>query len=67
MRKKTVLELTASSCIIMYLSNYCNFHVLMTNHITTKLTNPNQDQRRKYHRLTTTLHLTLKVTTAQVQ
>ena len=43
-----------------------NFHVLTTNHITTKLTNPNQDQRHKYHHLTTTLHLTLKMTAAQV-
>ena len=31
-----------------------NFHVLMTNHITTKLTNPNHDQRHKCHHLTTT-------------
>ena len=38
----------------------------MTNHITTKLTNPNQDQRQKCHHLTMTLHLTLKMTTAQV-
>ena len=38
----------------------------MTNHITAKLTNPNQDQRHKYHHLMTTLHLTLKMTTAQV-
>ena len=43
-------------------TNHNNFHVLMTNHITTKLTNPNNDQRHKYHRLTTTLHLTLKMT-----
>ena len=43
-----------------------NHNVLMTNHITTKLTNPNNDQRHKYHHLTTTLHLTLKMTTAQV-
>ena len=34
--------------------------------MTTKLTNPNHDQRHKYHHLTTTLHLTLKMTTAQV-
>ena len=32
----------------------------------TKLTNQNLDQRHKYHHLTTTLHLTLKMTTAQV-
>ena len=38
----------------------------MTNHITTKLTNPNVDQRHKYHHLTMSLHLTLKMTTAQV-
>ena len=38
----------------------------MTNHITTKLTYQNQDQRHKYHHLTKTLHLTLKMTTAQV-
>ena len=35
-------------------------------HITTKLINPNHDQRHKYYHLTTTLHLTLKMTTAQV-
>ena len=34
--------------------------------ITTKLTRPNQDQRHKYHHLMMTLHLTLKMTTAQV-
>ena len=45
--------------------NHYNFHVLTTNHITTKLTNPNQDQRHKYHHLKTTLRLTLKMTTAQ--
>ena len=39
-----------------------NFHVLTTNHMTTKLTNPNEDQRHKYHHLMTTLHLTLKMT-----
>ena len=32
----------------------------------TKLTYQNQDQRHKYHHLMTTLHLTLKMTTAQV-
>ena len=48
------------------LNNHYNFHILTTNHITTKLTNPNHDQRHKYHHLTTTLHLTLKMTTAQV-
>ena len=37
---------------------------LKTNHITTKLTNQNHDQRHKYHHLTTTLHLTLKIITA---
>ena len=42
-----------------------NFQVLMTNHITTKLTNSNPDQRYKYHHLTMTLHLTLKMTTTQ--
>ena len=46
-------------------TNHCNF-VLMTNHIMTKLTYQNQDQRHKYHHLMTTLHLTLKMTTAQV-
>ena len=30
------------------------------------MTNHNQDHRHKYHHLTTTLHLTLKMTTAQV-
>ena len=43
-------------------TNQCNFHVLMTNHIMTKLTNPNHDQRHKYQHL----HLILKRTTAQV-
>ena len=43
-------------------TNY-NFHVLATNHITTKLTNPNRNQRHKYHNLMTTLHLTLKMST----
>ena len=43
-------------------TNHCNFHVLTTNHITTKLTNPNHDQRHKYHHLATTLHSTLKMT-----
>ena len=37
-------------------TNHYNFHLLTTNLITTKLTNQNQDQRHKYHRLTTTLH-----------
>ena len=33
--------------------HHCNFHVLMTFHIMTKLTNPiNHDQRHKYHHLT---------------
>ena len=36
-------------------TNHCNFHVLTTNHITTKLTNPNHDETHKYHHLTTTL------------
>ena len=40
--------------------------VLTTNHITTKLTDPNHEQTHKYHHLTTTLHLTVKMTTAQV-
>ena len=47
-------------------TNHYNFHVLTTNHITTKLTYQSQDQRHKYHHLTTTLLLTLKMTTAQV-
>ena len=47
-------------------TSQCNFHVLTTNHITTKPTNKNQDQRHKYDHLTTTLHLTLMMTTAQV-
>ena len=47
-------------------TNHYNFHVLTTNHITTKLTYQNQDQRHKYHHLTTTLKLTLKMTTAQI-
>ena len=47
-------------------TNQNNFHVLTTNHITTKLTNPNHDQRHKYHHLTMTFHLTLKMTTAQI-
>ena len=46
-------------------TNHYNFHVLRTNHIMTKLTNPNHDQRHKYHHLTKTLHLSLKMTTAQ--
>ena len=37
------------------LTNQCNFHVLMTNRIMTKLTNSNHDRRHKYHHLTTTL------------
>ena len=40
--------------------------VEVVNHITTKLTYQNQDQRHKYHQLTTTLHSTLKMTTTQV-
>ena len=47
-------------------TNRCNFHVLTTNHITTKLTNSNHDQKQKYYHLATTLHLPLKMTTAQV-
>ena len=47
-------------------TNHYNFQVLTTNHITTKLTSPNHDQRHKYHNLMATLHLTLKMTTAQV-
>ena len=47
-------------------TSHCNFHVLTTNHITTKLSDLNHDQKHKYHHLTTTLHLTLKMTTAQV-
>ena len=47
-------------------TTHYNFYVLTTNHITTKLTYHNQDQRHKYHHLTTTLHLTLKISTAQV-
>ena len=43
-------------------TNYCKFHVLTTN----QLTNLNHDQRHNYHHLTMTLHLTLKMTTAQV-
>ena len=62
--KQTIdgLKITAKQ----QLTNHYNFHVLMTNHITTKLTYQNQDQRHKYHHLTTTLHLTLKMTTTQV-
>ena len=47
-------------------TNCCNLYILMTNHITTKLTNPNHDQRHKYHHLTNILHLTLKMADAQV-
>ena len=47
-------------------SKLYNFHVLTTNHIMTKLTYQNQDQRHKYHHLMMTLHLTLKLTTTQV-
>ena len=47
-------------------TNHHNFYISSTNLITTKLTNQNQDRRHKYHHLTTTLHLTLKMTTAQV-
>ena len=38
----------------------------MTNHLLTKLTNKNHEQRYKYHHLIKTLHLTLKMTAAQV-
>ena len=48
------------------LTNHCNLYILTTNHITTKLTNQDHDQRHKYHHLTNTLHLTLKMTAAQV-
>ena len=48
-------------------TNHHNFYISRTNLIMTKLTNQNQDQRHKYHHLTTTLHLTLKMTTTQVQ
>ena len=48
------------------MTNHYNFHVLTTNHIMTKLTNPNEDQRDKYHHLMTNLQLTLKMTTTQV-
>ena len=41
------------------------WHDCLPKHITTKLTNQNQDQRHKYHHLTMTLHLTLKMTTVQ--
>ena len=37
----------------------------MTNHIMTKLTNLNHDQKHKHYHLATTLHLTLKMTTGQ--
>ena len=47
-------------------TNHHNFYIPRTNLITTKLTNQNQDHRHKYHHLKTTLHLTLKLTTAQV-
>ena len=47
-------------------TNHCNFDIMTTNHIMTKLTNQNHDQRHKYHHLTKTFHLTLKMTTAQV-
>ena len=57
---------TTPPAILKLLIVYYNFHVLTTNHITTKLTYQSQDQRHKYHHLTTTLHLTLKMTTAQV-
>ena len=50
--------------MLCYYSDY--YYYLTTNHITTKLTNPNHDQRHKYHHLKMTLHLTLKMTTAQV-
>ena len=47
-------------------TNHHNFYIPWTNLITTKPTNQNQDHRHKYHHLTTTLHLTLKMTIAQV-
>ena len=49
--------LSVSRLVSMLVSQY---------YITIKLTSPNHDQRHKYHHLTTTLHLTLKMTTAQV-
>ena len=59
--KKKSQKITAKQ-----LTNHYNFHVLTTNHIYTKLTNPNHNQRHKYNHLRTTLHLTLKMTTTQV-
>ena len=47
-------------------TNKYNFQVLATNHITTKSDQSKPRQRHKYHHLTMTLHLTLKMTTAQV-
>ena len=41
------------------------FHILATNHVTTKLTNPNHNQKHSYH-VMVTLHLTLKMTAVQV-
>ena len=37
----------------------------MSNHFTTKRTNQNHNQKHKYQHLTKTLHLSLKMTTAQ--
>ena len=37
-----------------------------SHHNKTDQSNPNPNQRHKYHHLTTTFHLTLKMTTAQV-
>ena len=45
-------------------TNHCNFHILTSNHIMTKLTNPNHDQRHKYH-LTTTLQMTTSYSKCQ--
>ena len=42
------------------------FQVSTTNRITKNVTNQNHNQRCKYHHLMKTLHLTLKMTSAQV-
>ena len=64
--------LTSVEAIYCY-SKHCTvkknssvFYVLMTNHLTTKTTNQIHNQTYKYHHLTKTLHLNLKITTTLV-
>ena len=64
--KPTNKQIDGSKTAKPQLTSHHNFFIPRTNLITTKPTNQNQDHRHKYHHLTTTLHLTLKMTTAQV-